>query len=258
MAGPTLLVTGAGSGIGAATARLAAGRGWQVVLVDRDGDAVGRLAARIADGGGDAEAAALDVTDADGVAELFASLGRRGRVPTGVVAAAGVDLGGPSHQLPVERWQRVLDVNLTGAFLVCREAVAALLAAGSPGALVLCSSPAAFAGFAAGGGAAYAASKGGVSALVRSLAVDYARSGIRVNAVVPGPTDTPLMWAGVAQGGREAAEARIRDEVPLGRLADPSEPARAALWLLSDDAAYVTGAHLVCDGGVLAKASISF
>ena len=125
------------------------------------------------------------------------------------------------------------------------------------GSIVLCSSPAAFAGFAAGAASAYTASKGGVSSLVRSLAVDYARHGIRVNAVVPGPTETPLMWANVTDAERAAVEETIRDEVPLGRLADPDEPAQAVLWLLSGDSSYVTGSHLVCDGGVLAKASVS-
>jgi len=132
-----------------------------------------------------------------------------------------------------------------------------MLAAGRGGSIVLCSSPAAFAGFAAGGASAYAASKGGVSALTRTLAVDYARYGVRVNAIVPGPTETPLMWAAVPDGGRAAMRVQIEAEVPLGRLADPEEPARAALWLLSDEASYVTGSHLVCDGGVLAKASVT-
>jgi NAD(P)-dependent dehydrogenase (short-subunit alcohol dehydrogenase family) len=132
-----------------------------------------------------------------------------------------------------------------------------MLAAGRGGSIVLCSSPAAFAGFAAGGVSAYAASKGGLSALTRTLAVDYARYGVRVNAIVPGPTETPLMWAAVADTDRAAIRTQVASEVPLGRLADPSEPARAALWLLSDEASYVTGSHLICDGGVLAKASIS-
>ena len=126
-----------------------------------------------------------------------------------------------------------------------------------PGAIVVCSSPAAFVAFASGGTSAYSASKGGVSALVRSLAIDYAQNGIRVNAVVPGPTETPLMWAAVPTSQREEVRQQVLREVPLRRIANPSEPAAAALWLLSDEAAYVTGSHLVCDGGVLAKASIS-
>lgn len=252
-----ILVTGAGSGIGRATAVLAAARGARIVLLDIDDRAGQDAAAEISGAGGEALAVRCDVSDEQSVAEAFGGLADRGEVPAGLVTAAGVDLGGFAHELPAERWHRVLSVNLTGAFLVCRAWLAALLASGREGAAVLVSSPAAFTAFAAGGGTAYAASKGGVAALTRSLAVDYARRGIRVNAIVPGPTETPLMWAGVGERDREAARAQVAAEVPLGRLADPAEPARAALWLLSDEASYVTGCHLVCDGGVLAKSSVS-
>jgi NAD(P)-dependent dehydrogenase (short-subunit alcohol dehydrogenase family) len=253
----TVLVTGAGSGIGRAAAMLAARREARVVASDIDARAGSSCAEEITKAGGEAIAVPCDVSDEQSVTGLFRELSRHEVVPTGVVAAAGIDLGGFAHELPAERWQRVLAVNLTGAFLVCREALAVMLAAGRGGSIVLCSSPAAFAGFPAGGGSAYAASKGGLSALTRTLAVDYARHGIRVNAIVPGPTETPLMWAAVPESDRPAMRAQIAAEVPLGRLADPGEPARAALWLLSDEASYVTGSHLTCDGGVLAKASIS-
>ena len=257
MADQTILVTGAGSGIGRATALLAARRGARAVVADIDAEAGSSCAEEITKAGGEAMAVRCDVSDEQSVAELFRELSRHRLVPTGAVAAAGVDLGGFAHELPADRWHRVLAVNLTGAFLVCREALAAMLAAGQSGSIVLCSSPAAFAGFAAGGASAYAASKGGLSALTRTLAVDYARYGIRVNAIVPGPTETPLMWAAVADTDRAVLRTQIASQVPLGRLADPAEPARAALWLLSDEASYVTGSHLTCDGGVLARASIS-
>jgi NAD(P)-dependent dehydrogenase (short-subunit alcohol dehydrogenase family) len=87
--------------------------------------------------------------------------------------------------------------------------------------------------------------------------VDYAKFGVRVNAIVPGATETPLMWAAVPEPDRPRMREVVEQEVPLGRLADPTEPAQAALWLLTDASSYVTGSHLVCDGGVLAKASIS-
>jgi NAD(P)-dependent dehydrogenase (short-subunit alcohol dehydrogenase family) len=156
-----------------------------------------------------------------------------------------------------EDWRTILAINLDGVYLACKHAIWDMLAAGKGGSIVLVSSPAAFVSFAAGGASAYSASKGGVSALVRCLAVDYARNGIRVNAVVPGPTETPLMWANVAAEKKDAVRQRICAEVPMGRLADPSEIATAIAWLLSDESSYVTGSHLVCDGGVLAKGSIS-
>jgi 3-oxoacyl-[acyl-carrier protein] reductase len=127
---------------------------------------------------------------------------------------------------------------------------------------VCTSSPSAFTGFAGGGNGAYGASKGGVSALVRSLAIDYAPQGIRVNAVVPGATDTPLLLVGTPSEERAAARDDLLREagrqIPLGRLGRPDEIAAAVVWLLSDDASYVTGSHLVCDGGLMARSANTF
>ena len=108
------------------------------------------------------------------------------------------------------------------------------------------------------GAGAYSASKAGVAALVRAMAVDYVAAGIRVNGVLPGPTNTDLMWANVKDDERAEMLELITGEVPIGRLAEPSEIARMILWLLSDEASYTTGSMLGCDGGVLARASVSF
>ncbi len=252
-----VIVSGGGSGIGRQAALLAGASGMSVAVLDADGVAARRTAAEVSTDAG-ALGLECDVTDEDAVRRCVERAGRElGAPPTGLVAAAGVDIGGPAHAMPASDWRRVLDVNLTGSYLLARTVIGALLEAGAGGSLVLCSSPAAFVAFAAGGASAYAASKGGVSALVRTLAVDYGRHGIRVNAIVPGPTETPLMWASVPAGERAAMAAQVCSEVPLGRIADPVEPARAALWLLGPDSSYVTGSQLVCDGGVLAKASIS-
>lgn len=253
-----IVVTGGGSGIGRAVALLAADRGACVGVLDRDGNAARSTAAeartRLST---NAVGIACDVTSEQQVAEAFAGCREELGAPHGLFTAAGIDVGGFAHELSLDTWQRVVATNLTGTFLAARAAIQAMLESGLGGSLVFCSSPAASVGLAAGAACAYSASKGGVSALVRSLAVDYARSGIRVNAVVPGPTETPLMWANVGEAEVDRVRDTICAEVPLGRLADPEEPARAVLWLLSAESGYVTGSHLVCDGGILAKAPIS-
>ena len=236
-----LLVTGAASGIGRAAARLAASRGSCVIASDVNEDGLRSCAEDIERDGGSVTAVVCDTTNSAEVRSMFERLRDAGHTVSQVFVAAGIDAGGPAHELPVDVWQRVLEVNLTGAFLVSRQAVASMLEAKVPGAIVICSSPAAFVAFASGGTSAYSASKGGVSALVRTLAIDYAQNGIRVNAVVPGPTETPLMWAAVPPSQREQVRQQVLREVPLRRIANPSEPAAAALWLLSDEAAYVTG-----------------
>ena len=254
----TILVTGGGSGIGRAVALLSAARGARVGVMDLDGGAAETVAVSCQERGSPAAAALrCDVASEADVTRAFASLAKDLGPPVGLFTSAGVDRGGYAHELPLGVWERVLATNLSGTFLAARAAIQAMLQSGNGGSIVLCSSPAAFAGFSAGAASAYTASKGGVSALVRSLAVDYARHGIRVNAVVPGATETPLMWANVSDADRASVEETVRAEVPMGRLADPEEPARAVLWLLSGDSSYVTGSHLVCDGGILAKASIS-
>jgi len=250
-----IAVTGAASGIGAATARLAAARGHAVALLDRDGAAVEALARGLADDGATAVALACDVGDEGQVDGAFAAVAERLGPVRGLVSSAGIDRSCPLPELRAEAWDEVIAVNLRGTFLCCRAAVRQMLDAGG-GAIVCVSSPFALVA-PAGGTGAYSASKAGICGLVRALAVDHGPQGIRVNAILPGPTETPLMWANVADGEAGAVRDTVAREVPLGRLASADEPARAALWLLSDDAAYVTGAQLACDGGVLAKASVS-
>ena len=256
----TMVVTGGGSGIGRAVARLCAARGDSVAVLDIDGPSAREAAAEaLAAGAAGAIGIACDVSQEDNVASAFAqtlkSLGAGSLY--GVFANAGMDTGGFVHELPFETWKRVLDTNLNGVYLTCKYALQHLIQGGTGGSIVCTSSPAATVAFAAGAAGAYSASKGGISALVRCMAVDYARHGIRVNAVVPGATETRLMWANVDPAAMPEMRQRICAEVPLGRLASPDEPARAVVWLMSDDASYVTGSHLVCDGGILAKASIS-
>ncbi|HTQ55838.1 MAG TPA: SDR family oxidoreductase [Bryobacteraceae bacterium] len=254
----TIVVTGGGAGIGRAVAMQCAARGDRVAALDIDGASAAQAAADALAAGADAALGLeCDVSREECVARAFAEIGQKLGPLYGAFANAGMDASGLIHELPAERWQRVIDTNLTGVFLTCKYALQQLLAGGKPGSIVCTSSPAATVSFAAGAAGAYSASKGGISALVRCMAIDYARYGIRVNAVVPGATETKLMWANVEPPDRPAIRQKICEEVPLGRLAAPEEPARAVVWLLSDESSYVTGSHLVCDGGILAKASIS-
>jgi NAD(P)-dependent dehydrogenase (short-subunit alcohol dehydrogenase family) len=247
-----ILVTGGARGIGFAVARLAAAAGAGVAVVDRDRDALDAAGAAL---GADALPIACDVRHEAEVRAAFDAAGTRFGSLHGVVACAGIDRGGAFHELEQDDFDDLIAVNLRGTALACREAIRRMLPNGA-GSIVCVSSPFAFVGGPAGTGA-YSASKGGVSALVRALAVEYGPRGIRVNAVLPGPTETDLMWAGVDPADVPAARATVAAEVPLRRVADPIEPARAVLWLLSDQASFVTGAQLACDGGVLAKASVS-
>lgn len=262
MTEPITLVTGAASGIGRATALLAAERGHRLALIDTQASALKAVAAKARAAGAVTFSLECDISDEAQVARAVREVSSTLGAPTGLVANAGIEINRPAHTLALADWQRVHDVNVTGTFLTCKHVIATMLESGARGALVCTSSPSAFVGFAGGGNSAYGASKGAISALVRSLAIDYAPTGIRVNAVVPGSTDTELLYAGVPEQERQAARDRIRsaaqDQIPLGRLAEPAEVAQANLWLLSDQSSYVTGSHLVCDGGLMAKSANTF
>jgi NAD(P)-dependent dehydrogenase (short-subunit alcohol dehydrogenase family) len=191
------------------------------------------------------------------VAQAFALIHEQFGAPYGIFANAGIDVGGLIHEMPLERWKHILDTNLTGIFLTCKHGLRQMLAAQIPGSIVCTSSPAGFVALAAGSCGAYSATKGAISSLVRCMAIDYAKFGIRVNAVAPGATETKLMWNNVAAGGgRNHARPALPGD-PIGAAGEPEDQARIVAWLLSDETAYMTGSHVVCDGGILAKSSIS-
>ncbi len=254
----TIVITGGGAGIGRAVAMACAARGDRVAVLDIDGSAARDAAEAVRAAGADAALGiACDVSREDHIARAFEQTASQLGPLYGAFANAGMDTGAFVHELPYETWKRVIETNLTGIYLTCKYALQDLLKSGNAGSLVCTSSPGASVSFAAGGAGAYSASKGGVSALVRCMAIEYARRGIRVNAVVPGATETRLMWANVKPEDMPEMRRRICEEIPVGRLANPDEIARPVVWLLSDESSYVTGSHLVCDGGILAKACIS-
>lgn len=259
----SVLVTGASSGIGAAVVLAAARRGAGVAALDIDAAGLDQVVSQAArEGANRVVALEADVRCEKAVEEAMARCRELVGVPTRVLANAGVEINVPAHESPLADWNRTLEVNLTGAFITARHAIREMLRAGLGGSVVCTSSPSAFVGFAGGHNAAYAASKGGLSAMVRSLALDYASAGIRVNAVVPGATDTPFLTVAATAEQREQMREQImeaaREQIPLGRLGTAQEIAHAVLWLWSDEASYVTGSHLVVDGGLLAKSANDF
>lgn len=228
-----IAVVGGASGIGAATARAIAAKGDSVVILDRDAQTAAALAGAIG-----ARALTLDVADAGSVARAFAAL----EAPLhGLVVSSGVVDTGKLASLDPARWNDILAVNLTGVFLCCRAALP-LLAEG--GRIVTLSSLAARTGGVITG-AAYAASKAGVEALTKSMAQELAPRAITVNCVSPGAIDTPMTAPHPAE-----QKARYDAIVPLRRHGRAEEVAAAILFLLSEEASYLTGAVIPVNGGV--------
>ena len=249
--GKSVVLTGGASGIGRASARMLAAEGAAVVIGDVDEAAVG-VAEEIRDAGGRATFVRTDVRSWDDVQHLVeAAVQEHGGLDV-IVNNVGVAIGGSAGEMSEEDWNRVLDVNLSGVWRGMRLAIPEMLRTGA-GSIVNVSSVQSLVGFV--GWAGYAASKGGINALTQQAAVEYARQGIRVNAIIPGTILTG-MNEGILRDhpDPDGLMAEWTAMHPVGRIGQPDEVATAVVYLASDEASFVTGMLLRVDGGMVVKA----
>lgn len=241
LAGRVALITGAGSGIGEATARRFAAEGAIVVVNDVEVERARAVASAIQKDGGQALAVAANVTRRDEVEQLVArAVGEFGRLDV-LINNAGINRDAMSHKMTEEQWDQVLAVNLKGTFL-CAQAALPKMRERNWGRVVNTSSVGSLGNI---GQANYSASKAGVIGLTRTLALEYAKYGVTVNCIAPGAVMTPML-AGVPDPIKE----KITAQIPMGRIADPAEIAAVHAFLASEDAGYITGQVIFVDGGM--------
>jgi NAD(P)-dependent dehydrogenase (short-subunit alcohol dehydrogenase family) len=243
LSGRVAVITGGGSGIGLATARRFHAEGARVVVVDVNHEA-GKAAADEVGG----EFVAVDVTDENGVRDLFAHV--KSAYGSVDIAFNNAGISPPDDDsildTGLEAWERVQRVNLTSVFLCCKYAIPYMREQGK-GSIINTASFVALMG-AATSQISYTASKGGVLAMTRELGVQFAREGVRVNALCPGPVNTPLLQELFAKDPERAARRLVH--IPMGRFADPAEIAAAVAFLASDDSSFMTANTFVVDGGL--------
>jgi len=246
LAGRIALVTGAGSGIGRAIVKLFAAEGALVYVTDVDGEAAQAVAGEISAAGGAAVAVTADVSRGQDVTAMFRAVETAHARLDVLVNNAGLNVRSDFRHLSDADWVKIREVNLDGVVRVARDGFA-LLQASKRGSLINVASIMAHRGLRQL--TAYSATKGAITALTRGLAVEYASSNIRVNALCPGFVETPLTARALKNPGIQKA---LIDSTPLRRFGSPEEIAKAALFLAGDEASYVTGAELAVDGGMSA------
>jgi NAD(P)-dependent dehydrogenase (short-subunit alcohol dehydrogenase family) len=249
--GKTAVVTGAGRGIGRAIACLFAAEGAAVVVAARTASEGEETVSLIHQAGGTARFISTDVSQDAQVRDLITETVRTfGRLDA-LVNNAGI--GGPGKPLDEtneDEWDRVIDTNLKGCYLGMRYAIPHMRAAGG-GAIVNLSSV--LAEQTLPGCTAYTASKAAIIGLTKATALEVGRDGIRVNCIQPGSTDTPMMWEGLTENERIEVEPQVAAAAPLGKVGQPDEIARVALFLVSDASTFMTGASVLVDGGLLTR-----
>jgi NAD(P)-dependent dehydrogenase (short-subunit alcohol dehydrogenase family) len=247
-AGRVIVISGAGSGIGRATAILFGQDKAAVVVLDWNGESARSTVEEIERGGGVGLALEVDVSNSQQVkAAVAQTVEKFGRIDI-LFANAAVQIIKPIELTTDEDWEHVISANLKGSFVCCREVVPVMRRQRS-GCILIASSGHAFHSYP--GYTAYAASKGGQLAMMRAMAIDCAPDGIRVNCIIPGATETALLKAHFENNPEE--KERLVAKIPMGRLASPEDIARAVRMLASDDAGFITGQSLVVDGGLLAR-----
>lgn len=250
--GKVAIVTGAASGIGRASAIAFAAEGAQVAVVDIDNERGAETAARIAAKGGQAVFACTDLRSEAAIGRMVEETAARwGRIDI-LFNNAGVVLVRPLEETTEEEWDRVMSINVRAAFLAIKQVVPHMRRMGG-GTILNTGSVGSFVGQL--GTPVYSASKGAIALLTKSLALDYGRDGIRVNCICPGITDTPMLREHMGHGAEGEARIRARlSRVPTGEILCPEDIARAAVYLVSEDSAGITGILHVVDGGFLAAA----